>query len=263
MHAPLPEHPLTGITAVGWRKARPGEDDTELYPIWPVLGGAPDEDDDQDDDAGDGDEGDDDGQDDDAGDDGDGDQDDDGGDDDGQDDADPDGADQLGDKGKRALASMKGKWRKERDQRKELERQLAAKKNGGDGDDAVAKATAAATAKANTRIIKAEIRAAAAKKLADPRDALRFLDLEQFEVDEEGEVDAEEIADAIDDLIKSKPYLAAQGRQRFQGTGDGGAARKAGRPKQLTERDLKNMSAEAIVKAQEEGKLDDLLGAGG
>ena len=263
MHAPLPEHPLTGLTAVGWRKARPGEDDTELYPIWPILGGAPDEDDDQDDDAGDGDEGDDDGQDDDAGDDGDGDQDDDGGDDDGQDDADPDGADQLGDKGKRALASMKGKWRKERDQRKELERQLAAKKNGGDGDDAVAKATAAATAKANTRIIKAEIRAAAAKKLADPRDALRFLDLEQFEVDEEGEVDAEEIADAIDDLIKSKPYLAAQGRQRFQGTGDGGAARKAGRPKQLTERDLKNMSAEAIVKAQEEGKLDDLLGAGG
>ncbi|MEV4858932.1 hypothetical protein [Streptomyces ossamyceticus] len=263
MHAPLPEHPLTGITAVGWRKARPGEDDTELYPIWPILGGAPDEDDDQDDDAGDGDEGDDDGQDDDAGDDGDGDQDDDGGDDDGQDDADPDGADQLGDKGKRALASMKGKWRKERDQRKELERQLAAKKNSGDGDDAVAKATAAATAKANTRIIKAEIRAAAAKKLADPRDALRFLDLEQFEVDEEGEVDADEIAEAINDLIKSKPYLAAQGRQRFQGTGDGGAARKAGRPKQLTERDLKNMSAEAIVKAQEEGKLDDLLGAGG
>lgn len=263
MHAPLPVHPLTGLSAVGWRKARPGEDDGELYPIWPVLGGAPDDgDDDQDDDADDNDGGGegDDGQDDDAGD-GDGGQDDEGDDDsDGQDDADPDGADQLGDKGKRALASMKGKWRSEREKRKELERQLAKNDKGG-GDDAVAKATAAATAKANTRILKAEIRAAAAKKLADPRDALRFLDLEQFEVDEEGEVDAEEIADAIETLIKSKPYLAAQSRQRFQGTGDGGAARKAGRPKQLTERDLKNMSAEQIVKAQEEGKLDDLLGA--
>ncbi|MDX2626486.1 hypothetical protein ACKI1K_00230 [Streptomyces scabiei] len=252
MHAPLPVHPLTGLTAVGWRKARPGEDE-ELYPIWPILGGAPDEDDDQDD-ADDG--GGDDDQDDDVGDSGDDDQDDAGD----QDDADPDGADQLGDKGKRALASMKGKWRKERDQRKELERRLAKDDKGG-GDDAVAKATAAATAKANTRILKAEIRAAAAKKLADPRDALRFLDLEQFEVDDEGEVDVEEIADAIETLIKDKPYLAAQSRQRFQGTGDGGAARKAGRPKQLTERDLKNMSAEQIVKAQEEGKLDDLLGA--
>ncbi|WP_200302237.1 hypothetical protein [Streptomyces adelaidensis] len=263
MHAPLPVHPLTGLSAVGWRKARPGEDDGELYPIWPVLGGAGD--DDQDDDGGDNDGGDngdgDDDQDDDGGDnDGGDDQDGDG--DDGQDDADPEGADQLGDKGKRALASMKGKWRKERDQRRDLERRLADKDKGGGGDDAVAKATAAATATANTRILKAEVRAAAAKKLADPRDALRFLDLEQFEVGEDGEVDAEEITEALDQLIKDKPYLAAQGRQRFQGSGDGGAARKAGRPKQLTDRDLKNMSAEQIVKAQEEGKLDDLLGAG-
>jgi hypothetical protein len=262
MHAPLPVHPLTGLTAVGWRKARPGEDATELYPIWPILGGAPDEDDDQDDDA-DGDDGDegDDGQDDGAGDGDDGQDDDGAGDQDGQDDADPDGADQLGDKGKRALAAMKGKWKSERDKRRDLETRLAQKDQGG-GDDAVAKATAAATAAANTRILKAEIRAAAAKKLADPRDALRFIDLEQFEVGDDGEVDAEEIADAIQDLIKDKPYLAAQSRQRFQGTGDGGAARKAGRPKQLTERDLNNMSAEQIVKAQEDGRLDDLLGTG-
>jgi hypothetical protein len=254
MHAPLPVHPLTGLTAVGWRKARPGEDD-ELHPVWPILGGASDEDDDQDGDGGDGDEGDDDGQDDDA-DAGDDDQD-----GDGEDDADPEGADQLGDKGKRALASMKGKWRSERDKRRDLERRLADKDKGG-GDDAVAKATAAATAAANTRILKAEIRAAAAKKLADPRDALRFIDLEQFEVGDDGEVDAEEIAEAIEDLIKDKPYLGAATAKRFQGTGDGGAARKAGRPKQLTERDLKNMSAEQIVKAQEDGRLDDLLGAG-
>ena len=263
MHAPLPAHPRTGALALGWRKARPGEDEGELYPIWPVLGAAGDEDDDgqdddseggtddggQDDDAGGGD----DGQDDDGGEGSDG-----GG---GQDDDDPEGADQLGDKGKRALAAMKGKWKSERDKRRELEERLS-KTDQGDGDDAVAKATAAATAAANSRILKAEVRAAAAKKLADPRDALRFLDLEQFEVDEDGEVDAEEIVEAIENLIKTKPYLAAQGGKRFQGSGDGGAARKAGRPKQLTERDLKNMSAEQIVKAQEDGRLDDLLGAG-
>lgn len=262
MHTPLPVHPLTGARALGWRKPRPGEVDGVLYPIWPILGAAPDADDDAGDDAGDTDGGDDEGQDeggDDGGDDtGDGPED--GG--DGDEDADPEGADALGDKGKRALAAMKGRWRSERDKRRDLERRLADKDKGG-GDDAVAKATAAATAKANSRIIKAEIRAAAAKKLADPRDALRFLDLEQFDVDDDGEVDAEEIVDAIEQLIKDKPYLAAQSGRRFQGTGDGGAARKAGRPKQLTERDLKNMSAEAIVKAQEEGRLDDLLGAGG
>jgi hypothetical protein len=53
MHAPLPTHPLTGALALGWRKARPGEDD-ELHPIWPILGAADDEDDEGQDDDGDG-----------------------------------------------------------------------------------------------------------------------------------------------------------------------------------------------------------------
>ncbi|MFH8797062.1 hypothetical protein [Streptomyces sp. NPDC017941] len=209
----------------------------------------------QDDDAGrqdkeaDGDDGDDDGGQDDATDNGD------------ADDADPEGADQLGDKGKRALASMKGKWRTERDKRRDLERQLADNSTGGD-DDAVKKATKAATAAANARIVRAEVRAAAASKLADPRDALKFLDLDQFEVGEDGDVDADEIADAIEELIKNKPYLAAATAKRFQGTGDGGAARKASRPKQLTQSDLKKMTPQQIVKAQDDGRLDDLLGTG-
>ena len=256
MHAPLPVHPLTGLTAVGWRKARPGEDDTELYPVWPILGGADDEDDDQDDNDGQDDDGTDDGGDDDQDDKGEG-----GGSDDDQDDADPDGADQLGDKGKRALASMKGKWRSERDKRRDLERRLADKDQGG-ADDAVTKATAAATAAANARILKAEIRAAAKGRLADPKDALTFLNLDQFEVDADGAVDEDEIAEAIEDLIKNKPYLAAATGRRFQGSGDGGAQRKAGRPKQLTQSDLKKMTPDQIVKAQNDGRLDDLLGPG-
>lgn len=271
MHAPLPVHPLTGLTATGWRKARPhrGEDD-ELYPVWPILGGAPDEDDDQDDDAGDGDEGDDDGQDDDAGDGDDGQDDDGAGDQDGDDDA-----DQLGEAGKKALDRWKARA-KQAEQRlaeagvatKTQSRKAAASAQ---TDRTQSRKAAESTqtdvenavlAKANARIIRSEVRAAAAGKLSDPRDALRFLDLDQFEVDEDGVADEDKIAEAIEDLVKNKPYLAAQGRQRFQGTGDGGAARKAGRPKQLTERDLTNMTAEQIVKAQDEGKLDNLLGGG-
>ncbi|MFJ4863406.1 hypothetical protein [Streptomyces sp. NPDC088748] len=176
------------------------------------------------------------------------------------DDADPVGAEELGDKGKRALAAMKGKWRAERDRAKELEQRLA-DKDGADETEAVRrKAEQAAVAKANARIIRSEVKAAAKGVLADPADAYRFLDLEQFEVDEDGNLDEDEVAEAIQDLIKSKPYLAAAPAKRFQGTGDGGAARKASRPKQLTRADLKSMTPEAIDRARDEGRLDDLMG---
>ncbi|WP_327376206.1 hypothetical protein OG393_21005 [Streptomyces sp. NBC_01216] len=185
--------------------------------------------------------------------------------DDGEDDLeggepDPDGAEALGDRGKRALASMKGKWHSEREKRKALEEQLAAKDGADEAENTRRQAEADALSKANTRILKAEIRAAAKGRLNDPKDALTFLDLDQFEVGEDGEIDPEEIEDAIEDLLKAKPYLAAATVKRFQGTGDGGAARKASRPKQLTRADLKSMSPEAIEKARIDGRLDDLMG---
>lgn len=255
----LPRH--ARAHAPGWAHPYP------TGPFSPVFYGDGGDDQDGDGQDGDADDSGDDGDDEGQGDDGAGD---DGGDDDagsGDSDADPEGADKLGEPGKRALASMKGKWRSERDKRRELERKLADKDTGGasasdDADTIRRQAEAAATVKANTRIVRSEVRAAAAGKLADPRDALTFLDLGQFEVNEDGEIDAEEISDAIDELIKSKPYLAAATAKRFQGTGDGGAARKAGRPKQLSERDLKTMTPEQIVKAQDEGRFDDLLGSG-
>ncbi|RMB81285.1 hypothetical protein [Streptomyces shenzhenensis] len=183
--------------------------------------------------------------------------------DDDQDDSEPDGADDLGDKGKRALDSMKGKWRAERDKRRELEQRLAQQGDADDSDKVRRQAEAQALAKANTRIVRAEVKAAAAGKLADPADAYKFLDLGQFEVDDDGNVDSDEVAEAIDDLIKSKPYLAAATAKRFQGTGDGGAARKAPRPKQLSRADLKTMTPEQIVKAKADGRLSNLLGDAG
>lgn len=174
---------------------------------------------------------------------------------------DPEGAADLGDKGKRALASMKGKWRTERDKRKALEDQLATAAAGDEAATARREVEQAALSKANARIVRAEVKAAAKGVLADPADAYKFLDLDQFEVDENGDLDSEEVTEAINELIKSKPYLAAATAKRFQGTGDGGAAaRKAGRPKQLTRADLKSMTPEAIDKAREDGRLDDLMG---
>ncbi|MFI6334139.1 hypothetical protein [Streptomyces sp. NPDC050535] len=176
-------------------------------------------------------------------------------------DADPEGADGLGDKGKKALAAMKVKLKAERERRRTVEAQLQDKTAvGGDADQIQAKADAAATARANGRIVRSELKAAATGKLINPKDALTFIDVDQFEVDDDGQVDEDEIADAIDDLLKERPYLAAATAKRFQGTGDGGAARKAGRPKQLTQQDLKTMAPEAIDKARIDGRLDDLMG---
>ena len=187
-------------------------------------------------------------------------------------DTDPEGAEQLGDPGKKALDTMKGKLKAERERRRSLEAQLAERDKPADGDqpdpDAlVRQAEATALARVNERLVKAEVRAAAAGKLADPADAHRFLDLSQFEVDADVNVDADEVAEAIDDLLTSKPYLAAQGgstKPRFQGTADSGARKGNARPTQLTEADVKRLSAAGnhaeIVKAQNEGRLDDYLG---
>jgi hypothetical protein len=179
----------------------------------------------------------------------------------------PEGADQLGDAGKKALDSMKGKWHEERDKRRALEARITALETpapAGNTDEPTAdqiraQAAREATEKANARILRSEVKAAAAGKFADPSDAALYLDLAKFEVDENGDVDAEEISDAIEELLTRKPHLAATAR-RFQGTGDGGAQRTPAGPTQLTEADLDRMSPEQISKAKREGRLNKLLG---
>jgi hypothetical protein len=75
----------------------------------------------------------------------------------------------------------------------------------------------------NKKIVLTEVKAAASGKLSDPTDALKFIDVTQFEVDEEGNINAKAINKAIEELIKSKPYLAAH---RGSGDIDGGARGK-------------------------------------
>ena len=146
-----------------------------------------------------------------------------------------DGEESLGDPGKKALDAMKAKWKAAEDRAKAAEAAAAealAKAEGKEKEYAAEqerrKVEMEALSKANQRILKAEIRAQATAKLADPADALLYLDMSSFEVGDDGEVDAQAITAAIDNLIKSKPYLAAQGERRFQGGADGGPRKETG-----------------------------------
>jgi hypothetical protein len=182
---------------------------------------------------------------------------------------DPPGAEHLGDPGKKALDEMKAKWKAAEAAAKERDAKLAELQAKIDGKEAEHKASEEAQrvkdealAAANERILKAEVRAAAAGKLADPADALRFLDLSTLEVGADGEVDSKAVASAIEDLVKTKPYLAAQGGSRFQGGADGGT-RNESRPAQLSRADIQRLAKEGkhaeIEKARKEGRLADAL----
>lgn len=177
----------------------------------------------------------------------------------------------LGDAGKKALDAMKAERKAARDEATAAKAErdaLQAKLDGKEAEYAAEQekrlAEQAALAKANDRIRKSEVKAAAKGVLADPQDAYKFLDLDAFEVDDDGNVDEDAIASALADLVKEKPYLAAQGGKRFQGTADGGARNDATKVSQLTEADVKRLSAEGkhheIEQARKDGRLNDLLG---
>lgn len=236
-HSDLPVHPFTGLTAVGIVAGRP---------VWPVRGGSEDEGpptDNSPDVDGPVDEPDD----------------------------DPSTEDQpLGPAGEKALQAEKdrrkaesAKRRAAEDRIKALEAQLKQPPEGDEPDLESIRADAAKEANlaAAQRIVKSEVKAAAAGKLADPADAYKFLDLTEFEVDDDGNVDEAEIAEAINDLLERKPYLAAQGGTKKQhGSADGGARKGQSRPIQLTREQLKSMTPEQIQSARSEGRLNDLLG---
>lgn len=150
------------------------------------------------------------------------------------------------------------------------ELQKAGSKDGGKtGDEQVdvdkvrADAKAEAQAEALRERVEDKIEAKA-HKFADPEDAVATL-LRKHGIEEfiDGtKVDVDAITEALDDLLKTKPYLAAQGGKRFQGGGDGGT-RKESRPAQLSKADVQRLAKEGkhaeIEKARKDGRLDDLL----
>lgn len=187
---------------------------------------------------------------------------------------DTEGQDQLGDAGKKALDDMKGKWHTERDARKErdariaqLEAELAAGKKTSDskGDEKpdVDEIRKQARAEADAAVVKDRaldrVEAKAAKLFADPEDARALLAGQVDKFVDNGKVDNDAIEEALDDLLKKKPHLAATAN-RFNGSADGGARKGSGKPAQLTAQDLKRMSPDEIVKAQADGRFADLMG---
>ena len=127
----------------------------------------------------------------------------------------------LGDAGKRALES-------ERESRKEAEaRAKAAEKAlrdaSTDHEKAIAEAKAEARREileeANSRLLRAEIKAAATGKLANPELAVKLLDLSAFKVADDGTVEVKAITAAIDKLLETDSYLAAK---VITGSADGG-----------------------------------------
>lgn len=173
----------------------------------------------------------------------------------------------LGDAGKKAIDAMKAERNQAREDAKRLQAEVAQLKAKEEGREAEYQAELErqkvkdeALSKANDRIRKAEIRAIATGKLADPNDALQFLDLSSLEVSEEGAIDTALAEQLITDLLTSKPYLAAQSGKRFEGNADGGPRNVGDGKRQLTQSDLESMSPEQVNQARKDGLMDRLLG---
>ena len=176
----------------------------------------------------------------------------------------------LGDAGKRAIDAMKAREKKARaDTRAAVARAeaaetaLANKDKPADEvalDAARAEARAEANMKANERILRADLRAAATGKLADPVDAALYINLSEFTVTDDGDTDSDALNEAINDLLERKPHLAAVKQTRFDGDADQGARDKNAAVAQWTEADLERATDDETVQAKAEGKLHTLLG---
>lgn len=151
----------------------------------------------------------------------------------------PDQSDQqLGDAGKRALQAERKARQEAEKARADLEKELNTFRDAQktEHEKALDRATKETEQRvrsevletANKRLVKAHLTAAAAGKLADPSDAATFIDPKQFKVDDDGEVDSKALNNAIDDLIKSKPHLAANARSSNGDWGGGPRGKSSG-----------------------------------
>lgn len=177
---------------------------------------------------------------------------------------DTEGTDQLGDAGKRALDAMKAKWQKERDARKALEAQIAGKTDKKDDQPDPEALRKQARDEARAEVVRDraldKVETRAAKLFADPEDARALLATQVDDFVDDGEIDVEQIDEALAKLLKKKPHLAATAGKRFNGSADGGARNGSGKPTQLTEQDLKRMNPHQIVEARSKGQFDELMG---
>lgn len=164
----------------------------------------------------------------------------------------------LGDAGKKALDAMKVKWQKARDELKALKAAGTKPDDATDPADVRKQAQAEARAEVLGERALDKVETRAAKLFADPEDARALLAGRLDDFIDDGKVDVDAIDEALTELLSKKPHLAAKAEKRFAGSADGGA-RKGSKPDQLTRQDLKQMTPQQIVKAQEEGRFTDLF----
>jgi hypothetical protein len=228
----LPRHARTGLLALGYRKGRPsaGEDPSERYPIWPILGGAPDD--------GDDDSGDDDSDDQDDAD---------------ESDTDNDSGDEWSDVIKQWKAeglkpkqiaerlSASRKWESRAKKNSSAAEELARLKREGmsETEAAVAAARAEERVKGGERIARSSFLAAAKGRIADPKAVVEEINLRKY-VDDDGDVDDDAIAALVDKLAPTRSESDDDGdqdderdtrRRRRQGDGHQGARNGSGRRK--------------------------------
>ena len=101
------------------------------------------------------------------------------------------------------------------------------------------------------------IRVAAARRLNDPEDAVRLLDLDGIDPSAENVTSA--IEEQIGQLIESKPYLAVTSATP-SGSTDAGSRQTPPQERQLTREDLKSMTPQQINDARAKGQLNELMG---
>lgn len=163
----------------------------------------------------------------------------------------PEGAEALGEPGKRALDSMKEQRNAARDQVRDLTTQLEQAQQSGTS-------TRERVQSLSEQLVKANVLAAAKGQLTNPEDAFAFLDLNSFEVGDDGNVDSSAIEQAIGGLLEQRPYLAGEA-PRFQGSAGGGGSSPDPAQQQVTQDELNRMTSEEVLKAKQQGRLDSLL----
>lgn len=136
----------------------------------------------------------------------------------------------------------------EQQQMGELEK---ANKRSADLEQQLAEATAA---RKDSLLRAAVVSEAAKRNVIDPDAALALVDRSLLEFGDDGA--PTNIADAMDQLLKAKPYLVGGGATR--GSADQGARGSESGKGQLSRDQLQTMTPEQIVKARREGRFDAL-----
>lgn len=113
-------------------------------------------------------------------------------------------AEKRANKAEKTLEEVQSRLAKiEEDGKSETERELAKARK-----EAAEEARTDERSKWASQFVQAKAQAVAAQKLADPDD-VRLLDLNEFQVGEDGTIQGD-IAAAVDKLIEAKPHLAAK-----------------------------------------------------